>query len=204
MKKEEYLNALSEKLTDLSETDKTEYLDYYSELIDDKLDAGLTDEEAIDSLGDIEETADNILKNIPVEIDPDIIYTENHSVIDCTNRYKMDDGRYNFTIKVPSVTKLKDVLIEITGDYNGTPLFCTNLSYLDASKEYNSSVKPDYNYNGGSHSYNGSDYYELITEKMSEDGTGIRLYLTADEKHFMATDTALKSTIKGNGYWLGE
>ena len=204
MNKEEFLNELSTKLGSLSETDKNEYLDYYSELIDDKLEAGISEEKIISCFGDADGIADNILKTVPVEIDPDITYTENHSVIDCTNRYRMDDGRYNFTIKIPAGTKLKNVIIEITKDYKGTPLFCTNLSYLDASQEYNSSITPDYDYNGGNYSYNGSDYYKLITEKLSENGTGIRLYLTTDEKNYMATDTANKSTSKGNGYWLGE
>ena len=204
MNKETFLSELSEKLSSLSETDRNEYLDYYAELIDDKLEAGMSEEEALEPLGDAGAAAGAILKSIPTEIDPDIPYVENHAVIDCTNRYRMDDGRYNFTVKIPAGTKLKDVLIEVTRDYQGTPLFCTNLSYLDASEEYQATVRPDYQYNGGSYSYNGSDYYELISEKPSENGMGIRLYLTVDEKHYMATDTALKSTVKGCGHWLGE
>ena len=204
MTKQEFLNKLSEELGNLTESDRNEYLDYFSELIDDKIEAGADEETAVEELGDIEETAEKILKNIPVEPDSDVTYTEEHKIIDCTNRYKMDDGRYNFTIKIPAGTKLKDVLIEITKDYKGTPLFCTNLSYLDASEDNNASVKPDYNYNGGNYSYNGSDYYELITDKLSENGMGIRLYIKHEDKYFMATDTAIKSTTKGNGYWLGE
>lgn len=204
MTKKEFINELSVKLGALSETDRNEYLDYFSELIDDKLETGITEEKAIKDLGKITEIAENIIKNIPVKVDPNVTYIENHSVIDCTNRFKMDDGKYNFTIKVPAGTKLKDVLIEITKDYKGTPLFCTNLSYLDASQDFEASVKPDYNYNGGNYSYNGSDYYELITEKLADNGMGIRLYFSNGEKNYMATDTALKSTVKGNGYWLGE
>ena len=197
------MKELSNRLSSLSETDKEEYLEDYSELIDDKLETGMTEEEIIERLGDIDAIAGSILSSIPVTIDPDIVYTENHSVIDCVNRYRMEDGQYQFTLKIPAGTGLKEVLIEITQDDNGTPLFCTNLSYLNGSEEYHAVIRPYYQYNGGNYSYQGSDYYELITEKMSENGIGIRLYLTVDDKHYMATDTALKSTVKGRGYWLG-
>lgn len=203
MLKEEFLKKLADKLHDLSETDRNEYLDDFSELIDDRMESGGAEETVIEELGDITEIAEHILQSIPVKIDSAVIYTEEHSIIDCTNRFKMDDGKYNFTIKIPAGVKLKDVLIEITKDYHGTSLFCTNLSYFDASPDWGSSVRPNYNYNGGNYSYNGSDYYEMITEKLADGGMGIRLYLKYNDKYYMATDTSIKSIVKGNGYWLG-
>ena len=38
-----------------------------------------------------------------------VTYFENHSKLDCTNRYKMNDGKYNFTIKTPKRVSANDV-----------------------------------------------------------------------------------------------
>ena len=212
MRKAAYLFKLSEKLNGLSETDRNDYLEDYSELIDDRLEAGIEEETVIAELGDIEETAEAIRnevfkgsrKEIPVKTDESVTYTEDHSVIDCTNRYISDDGKYIFSIKVPEGTNLIDVMAEITSDCEGTTELCTNLSYLDSSGEWDAHIIPDNDYNGGSNSYNGSEHYLLISSRLCENGMGIRLYLEHNDRSCMATDTAPKSTVKGRGYWLGE
>lgn len=121
-------------------------------------------------------------------------YIEDHSVIDCTNRYKMDNGKYHFTIKVPSGTNLYDVQIEITRDYKGSRLFYDHLSYFSGGT-WNTSLTLK-------ESYGGSEYYELITDKFSNDGIGIKLFLRINGVTYMATDTANGSTTEGSGYWL--
>ncbi len=122
---------------------------------------------------------------------------EDHSIIDCTNRYKMDDYYYNFTIKLPKGTDLYDVQIEITKDYNGTRQFYDHLFYFSVPGIYGSTLTLK-------ESYGGSDYYELITHSFSGDGgVGIKLFMHYNGISYMATDTANGSTTEGHGYWLG-
>lgn len=121
-------------------------------------------------------------------------YLEDHSIIDCTNRYKMNDGKFNFTIKVPAGTNLYNVQIEITRDYKGTRLFYDHLLYFTGGVWDTSLTLIE--------SYDGSDYYELITNKFSNDGIGIKLFLPLNGITYMATDTANGSTTEGPGYWL--
>ena len=54
-------------------------------------------------------------------------FVENHSIIDCTNRYKMDDGRFNFTIKLPAGTDTYAVTLEVTKNDQGEKLFSDHL-----------------------------------------------------------------------------
>ena len=61
MNKEEFLYALRDSLTGLPEEDIEKSVDYYSENIDDHMDEGLTEEEAVKALGSIEEIASEIL-----------------------------------------------------------------------------------------------------------------------------------------------
>lgn len=120
---------------------------------------------------------------------------ENHSIIDCTNRYKMNDGNYSFTIKLPAGTDLNNVSLEITRDYNGTNLFSDKLFYFSVPGVFGTSVTLK-------ESYGGSDYYEFITHKFVDAGVGIRLYMNYNGTNYMATDNSNGSTEKGRGYWL--
>lgn len=98
MNKTAFMNDLSDKLDRLSEDDRKEYLEFFSEIIDDKIEEdGSNEAAAVEAMDSTENIADAINRQIPVE-PGDAEYVENHSVIDCTNRYRMDDGRYNFTI----------------------------------------------------------------------------------------------------------
>lgn len=121
---------------------------------------------------------------------------ENHAIIDCTNRYKMDNGKFNFTIKVPHNTNLNDVTLEVTRDYNGTFLFSDRLFYFSVPEVWGTTLTLSY-------TYDGSDYYELITDKFVDAGIGIKLFMTYNGTRYMATDTANDSTTEGRGYWLG-
>lgn len=196
MTKQEFIKELSDKLGRLSKEEKSEYIEYYSEMIDDEIEDGLDEEDAVDAMGDIENIADKIMKNIPLKPDEKATYIEDHSIIDCTNRYRMNDGKFNFMIKVPDGTEWKDIIVEITKDYKGTHLFYTNLLYLNDCEDMDAYVKFSY-------AYDGFTYYELITEKFADDGIGIRLYLNYNGKYYMASDISNNSTIKGQSYWLG-
>lgn len=194
MSKEAFINELSGKLDRLSENDRKEYLEFFEELIDDKIEEdGASEAAAVSGLDSAEDIADAIIREIPIE--PDGEYTEDHSVIDCTNRYRMKDGRYNFTVKLPEDVSLKDVIIEITGDYSGTRVMCTNLFYLTDGAQAEFALRLE-------NAYDGFNYYELTTGRFPDTGMGVRLYLSFKGKKYMATDTANRSAEKGNGYWL--
>lgn len=119
---------------------------------------------------------------------------EDHSVIDCVNRYKMDDGRFNFTLKLPAGTDTYNVMVTVTRDCEGTRLFYDHLMYWSGGV-WNTSLKLIY-------SYDGSDYYEMITNKFVSDGIGIKLNMNYNGVSYMATDAPNGSTTEGRGYWL--
>lgn len=195
MSKTEFMNDLSQKLDKLTQADREEYMSFFSELIDDKIEEGYAEMSALESLGDAEELAQTILTSVPVTLNPKTEYIENHTVIDCTNRYRDGENLFRFTIKTPRDTDLQDVIIEITRDYRGTVLFCTNLKYFGESEPQQTSLVFE-------RTDGVSDYYECVTKSYDKAGIGIRLYLTTENGDFMATDISNKSTVKGNGYWL--
>ena len=61
MSKEEFIQILNNEISYLP--DHNDIISYYYELISDKVDAGYTEEEAIDSLGDINELVKSIKEN---------------------------------------------------------------------------------------------------------------------------------------------
>ena len=61
MNKLEFINALARQLSPLPTEEITALLNYYTELIDDRMDDGMGEEEAVASLGSVEELAKTIL-----------------------------------------------------------------------------------------------------------------------------------------------
>ena len=68
MTRNEFLSALSEKLYGVPEKDKTASLDYYGEMINDRMEDGMTEEEAVAALGTAEEIAEQILRELSLPI----------------------------------------------------------------------------------------------------------------------------------------
>lgn len=64
MNKEEFINELRSRLKSLPETDVETSLDYYSEMIDDCIEGGMSEEESVKSMGTIEEIAGQILSEV--------------------------------------------------------------------------------------------------------------------------------------------
>ena len=60
MKKDEFLNELRKKLQGLPKDDIEERVDFYSEMIDDRVEEGKTEEEAIEDLGGTDEVVRRI------------------------------------------------------------------------------------------------------------------------------------------------
>ena len=135
-------------------------------------------------------TTDTTMQNASTYTGP----IEDHSVVDCVNRYKMDNGRFNFTIKLPEGTNTYDVMVKVTRDCEGTSLFSDKLFYWSVGV-WSYDLKLIY-------TYDGSDYYEMITNKFVDAGIGIKLYVAYNDVSYMATDAPNGSTKEGRGYWL--
>ena len=65
MRKQEFLDALHAGLSGLTEADVLERLTFYSEMIDDRMEEGLSEEEAVSKIGNVEEIVKGILSEIP-------------------------------------------------------------------------------------------------------------------------------------------
>lgn len=65
MRKQSFLDALKKQLWALPEADQISSLEYYAEMIDDRMEEGLTEEEAVAAVGDMEEIVEQILTETP-------------------------------------------------------------------------------------------------------------------------------------------
>ncbi len=66
MTKNEFLAELKERLAGVSEADMKQSLDYYTEMIDDRMEDGLSEEEAVAAVGTPGEIAGEILGEMPL------------------------------------------------------------------------------------------------------------------------------------------
>ena len=66
MDKLDFLLELEERLGVLSKTDRRASLDYYSEMLDDLTESGMTEAEAVASLGSVDAIAEEILMDVPL------------------------------------------------------------------------------------------------------------------------------------------
>ena len=66
MTKHEFLYALREKLSTLPPEDVEERLAFYSEIIDDRIEDGLTETESVKQIGSVDEIATEIVSKIPL------------------------------------------------------------------------------------------------------------------------------------------
>ena len=66
MTKNEFLAELKERLAGLSEADLNRSMDYYAEMIEDRMEDGLSEEEAVMEVGTPAAIAEEILKEMPL------------------------------------------------------------------------------------------------------------------------------------------
>lgn len=66
MTKVQFLMALQRKLQGLPQEDIEKTLEYYNEMIDDRMEDGITEQEAVAAIGDIDEIAQQILGEMPL------------------------------------------------------------------------------------------------------------------------------------------
>ena len=67
MNKEKFLDALRRRLSGLPQEDMDERIAFYEEMIDDRMDEGLSEEEAVSRIGSVEEIARQIMSEIPLQ-----------------------------------------------------------------------------------------------------------------------------------------
>lgn len=67
MTKREFLSELRARLASLPAKDAEEHLDYYCEMIDDRIEEGLPEEEAVAAVGTVSDVAAQILAEEPIE-----------------------------------------------------------------------------------------------------------------------------------------
>ena len=66
MDKKEFLSALEARLAGLPEADRRSSLDFYAEMLDDLMEGGMTEQEAVASLGSVDAIAQEILMDTPL------------------------------------------------------------------------------------------------------------------------------------------
>lgn len=66
MNKREFLGALRQGLTGIPQDDIEEWINFYGEMIDDRIEEGLAEEQAIAELGTIQDIAIQIMSEIPL------------------------------------------------------------------------------------------------------------------------------------------
>lgn len=66
MDKHDFLHALEERLAGLAESDRQASLDFYAEMLDDLMEGGMTETEAVASLGSVDAIAEEILMDTPL------------------------------------------------------------------------------------------------------------------------------------------
>jgi len=64
--KQDFLKELEKALCGLPDDDTQKSLEFYSEMIDDKIEDGLSEEDAVSQIGNIEDIAKQILSDIPI------------------------------------------------------------------------------------------------------------------------------------------
>ena len=66
MNKQDFLLELRKRLSAISREEQNDRLAFYSEMIDDFVEEGMTEEEAVEKIGTVESVAEQILQQIPM------------------------------------------------------------------------------------------------------------------------------------------
>lgn len=66
MTKQEFLQQLSAKLEGVPEEEKLKSIDFYSEMMDDRMEDGMSEEEAVEAVGTVDDAVKEILSSIPL------------------------------------------------------------------------------------------------------------------------------------------
>lgn len=67
MRKQEFIAKLRKKLSALPKRDVEERIAFYKEMIDDRIEEGLTEEEAVNAVGNVDDVAEQIINETPTK-----------------------------------------------------------------------------------------------------------------------------------------
>lgn len=66
MNKNEFIRELSERIRSLPQKEQEEILSYYSEMISERMEDGMTEQQAVEALGSVQEIAEGIMLDAPL------------------------------------------------------------------------------------------------------------------------------------------
>ena len=66
MNKQEYLESIRSRISAMPADDINRFMDYYSEMIDDRVEDGLSEEEAVADMGSPDAAVEQILEDMPL------------------------------------------------------------------------------------------------------------------------------------------
>ena len=66
MNKQEYLESIRSRISAMPADDVNRFMDYYSEMIDDRVEDGLSEEEAVADMGSPDAAVEQILEDMPL------------------------------------------------------------------------------------------------------------------------------------------
>jgi len=90
MKKKEFLNALRKKLEILESSEVDDIITEYSGYIDEKMESGVSEENAVEAFGNLDELANDL--NIKVYYPEPILCTDNAAMIAAAGYYNYING----------------------------------------------------------------------------------------------------------------
>lgn len=67
MNKQEFLYEITQRLEGLPEREIQRSVDYYSEMIDDRIEDGMSEEQAVKEIGSVDDAVNEILRDIPLK-----------------------------------------------------------------------------------------------------------------------------------------
>ena len=67
MNKQDFIKKLNDKLSDLPKKEVEEHINFYIEMIDDRIEDGMSEKEAIKDIGGIDEVYKQIIDQIPLK-----------------------------------------------------------------------------------------------------------------------------------------
>lgn len=87
MRKEQFLQAIRKQISELPKQDIERFLDYYAEMIDDRMEDGLSEEDAVEAMGTVDEIVEQILADAMISEEKQ--QTEKRQTEDCRSIPKL-------------------------------------------------------------------------------------------------------------------
>ena len=66
MNKQQFIDEIRRRMEGLPQEEVEQSIEYYSEMIDDRIEDGMAEEEAVEAVGSVDDAVKEILENIPL------------------------------------------------------------------------------------------------------------------------------------------